>query len=103
MHPREKARLYHDLGELIASGITLPRAVDKLSLHTSGGIRRTLQGIAARLARGETLAESIAGQRGINDLDAALFTATERAGKLERGFRLAAEYYEALAEARARI
>ena len=103
MHPRDKARLYHDLGELIKSGMTLPRAVERLAAHSSGAPRRTLRGIARGLAQGETLAGTLPGQPGINELDAALFAASERAGKLDRGFALAAEYYGALAEARSRI
>ena len=103
MHPRDKARLYHDLGELIKSGMTLPRAVEKLANHSGGAPRRALRGISRGLAQGETLAGALPGQPGINELDAALFAASERAGKLERGFALAAEYYNALAEARSRI
>ena len=62
-----------------------------------------LHGIGAGLAKGDTVAEAVARQPQINDLDTALFAASERAGKLDRGFDLAAEYYNALAEARSRI
>ena len=103
MHPRDKSRLFHDLGELIQSGMTLPRAVERLATHAQGSARRTLQGISAGLSRGQTVPEALAGQPGINGLDAALFTASERAGKLDRGFKLASDYYAALAEARSRI
>lgn len=103
MHPREKSRLYHDLGELIHSGMPLPRAVERLASHSNGATRRILKGISAGLSRGQTAGESLSGQPGINGLDAALLTASERAGKLDRGFKLAADYYEALAEARSRI
>jgi type IV pilus assembly protein PilC len=103
MHPRDKSRLYHDLGELMKSGMTLSRAVERLVLHTRGAPRSVLQGVARGVAQGKTLAESLQDQRGINDLDVALFTASERAGKLDRGFELAAQYYTALAEARDRI
>jgi type II secretory pathway component PulF len=62
-----------------------------------------LQGIGAGLAKGDTVAEAVARQPQINDLDTALFAASERAGRLDRGFDLASEYYNALAEARSRI
>ncbi len=103
MHPRDKSRLYHDLGELLKSGMTLPKAVARLALHSRGASRRVLEGIAAGVGRGETLADSLRGLRGIDDLDIALFSASERAGKLDRGFDLASDYYHALSEARDRI
>ena len=103
MHPRDKSRLYHDLGELLRSGIPLPRAVERLAAHSKGAARKTLQGISAALATGDTASGALAAQSGINGLDAALFAASERAGKLDRGFKLAADYYAALAEARGRI
>ena len=103
MRPKDKARLYHDLGELIRSGMALPRAVEKLGQHSRGAAGRTLEGIGAVLASGGTLTDALRGEREISEMDAALLSACERAGKLERGFALAAEYYGALAEARSRI
>jgi type IV pilus assembly protein PilC len=103
MHPRDKARLYHDLGEMIRSGVTLQRAVERLSNHSRGPAGRVLRGIGAGIARGDTLADTLPHQPGINELDAALFAASERSGKLDRGFALAEGYYAALAEARSRV
>jgi type II secretory pathway component PulF len=103
MNPRDKSRLYHDLGQLIRSGMTLPRAVEKLAEHSRGRARSLLHGIGAGLAKGDTVAEAVARLPQINELDTALFAASERAGKLDRGFDLAADYYNALAEARSRI
>ena len=103
MHPRDKSRLYHDLGQLIRSGMTLPRAVEKLATHSRGEVRKILAGISSGLAQGDTMADAVARQPQIDDLDAALFAATDRAGKLDRGFVLAAEYYAVLAEARGAI
>lgn len=100
MHPREKARLFHDLGELLRSGVTFHRAIDKLAQHARGTTAAVMRGLADAVSNGATMADALAAQPQINALDAALFTASDRAGMLDHGFTLASEYYAALAEAR---
>ncbi len=100
MHPREKARLYHDLGELLRSGVTFHRAIEKLAQHAQGATSSVMRGLSTAVSAGATMPEALAAQPQINGLDAALFTASDRAGMLDHGFALASEYYAALAEAR---
>jgi type II secretory pathway component PulF len=103
MQARDKARLYHDLGELMRSGVPFHKAIDLLAQRARGPVAGVMRGLRDSLARGNTLPEALAAQRGINDLDAALFSASERSGKLDRGFALAAGYYKALDSARAQM
>jgi type II secretory pathway component PulF len=103
MQPRDKSRLYHDLGQLIRSGMTLASSGGKTRGTFAWARRGLLHAIGAGLAKGDTVAEAVARQPQINDLDTALFAASERAGKLDRGFDLAAEYYNALARRAGRI
>ena len=104
MNPREKARLYHDLGQLIRSGTSFPKAIETLSPHTRGNARSALAAVKTALARGVTVAEALtAGAPFIAPLEAGMFTASDRAGRLENGLAHASEYYGALAEARSRM
>jgi type II secretory pathway component PulF len=103
MQPRDKARLFHDLGELIRSGVPFHKAIELLSQRARGPVAGVMRGLRTSLANGDTLPEALSKQRGINDLDAALFSASERSGKLDRGFALAAEYYKALDDARSKM
>lgn len=104
MNPREKARLYHELGQLIRNGTPFPRAVETLAPHTRGRPRAALAAVRKAIARGGTVAEAlIAGAPFIAPLEAGMFTASDRAGRLENGLDHASEYYGALAEARSRM
>ena len=103
MTPSEKCRLYHDLGELIKSGMTLTRAVEKLSKHSRGRTQAFLDRLSPRLLKGEPLSEALQNEPEIEPMEGALFSASEHAGRLERGFQMASEYYGALAEAKRRV
>ncbi len=103
MQARDKARLYHDLGELMRSGVPFHKAIELLAQRTRGPVAGVMRGLRKALANGDTLPEALATQRGINDLDAALFSASERSGKLDRGFALASEYYKSIDTARAQM
>src|SRR5688572_8902197 len=102
MTPGEKCRLYQDLGELIQSGMSLPRAVEKLSQHSRGRTHSLLRRMSKRLSDGEPFSDVIRSEKEIEPVDSALFAASERAGRLERGLKMAGDYYAALAEARKR-
>ena len=60
MHPREKARLYHELAQLIRSGITFPKAICTLLPHTRGHAQAALEGVKRALDGGGTVAEALA-------------------------------------------
>jgi general secretion pathway protein F len=104
MQPREKVRFFHDLSELIKSGITFPRAVETLSKYTRGKSRAALAQIGVSLTQGNTAADSLkAAPDAFGDLECGILTASERAGRLDQGLRQLAEYWEVIAAARSRI
>lgn len=101
MHPREKASLYHELGQLVRSGTPFPKAIGKLAMLTRGPGHTGLSAITDALNRGSTVSESLAlGVPLITPLDAGVFTAGDRAGRLETSLQHLSEYYAAIAEAR---
>ena len=104
MNPREKARLYHELGQLIRSGTPFPRAIGTLAPHTFGHARAALAAVKKALDGGSTVSEALtAGAPFIAPLEAGIFNASDRAGRLESGLAHATEYYAALGEARSRM
>lgn len=104
MHPREKASLYHELGQLVRSGTPFPKAIGKLAALTRGPGRQGLAAITAALSRGATVSESLSlGIPLIAPLDAGVFAAGDRAGRLETSLEHVSEYYAAIAQARANI
>lgn len=104
MHPRDKARLFHDLGQLIHGGVPLTRAIENLATHTRGKCAAVLRGIRASLSNGASIAEAFAAQQPrISALEAGIFAASDRAGCLDKGLTQAAEYYDAIANAQSRM
>ena len=104
MHPREKATLYHELGQLVRSGTPFPKAIEKLASFTRGPARAGLAAITAALGRGATVSEALAlGTPLIAPLEAGIFAAGDRAGRLEASLDHVSGYYAAIAEARGRI
>ncbi len=104
MYPSEKATLYHELGQLVRSGTPFPKAIEKLATFTRGPARASLTAITAGLVRGATVSEALAlGIPLIAPLEAGIFAAGDRAGRLETSLDHVSEYYAALAEARGRI
>ena len=104
MNPREKVRLYHELAQLIRSGVPFPKAIEKLANLTRGNARAALVAVSAALSRGASVAESLAaGAPFIGPLEAGMFAASDRAGRVENGLTHASEYYAALTEARGRM
>ena len=92
MHPREKASLYHELGQLVRSGTPFPKAIGKLAALTRGPGRAGLSAITAALSRGATVSESLTlGTPLIAPLDAGVFTAGDRAGRLETSLQHVSE------------
>lgn len=104
MHPSEKARLFHELSRLVNTGTPFPKAIATLALHSSGQARASLQRIRDALERGSPVGESLlAGSPLVSPLEASVFTACDRAGRLDAGLEHASQYHTAIAAARGRI
>jgi type II secretory pathway component PulF len=104
MNAPEKARLYHDLGQLLRSGTPFPKALSILAPHSRGRTALAIGALRAALDRGATVPEAFdAAAPAIAPLEAAMFAASERAGRLENGLAHASEYYAAIAETRSRM
>jgi type II secretory pathway component PulF len=101
MSPRAKQQLYHSLAQLLRAGIPFPKALEKLNATARGPTRHAIARIRRELAAGRTVAEACAeAQPMIGAMEAAVLTAVERAGSLDRGLEQLAEYFEALTTAR---
>lgn len=103
MRSREKALLFHELAQLLRAGIPLARAVEKLIPLARGTAASALRRISGVLARGGTAQEALSAPPEFGGLDAAVLTASDKAGRLDKGLEQAAQYYDALAEARGRL
>ncbi|MEO6751929.1 MAG: type II secretion system F family protein [Chthoniobacteraceae bacterium] len=104
MHSSEKASLFHELGQLVRTGTPFPKAIEKLTRLSGGQARTSLVRIRKALDGGASVGESLlAGIPLISSLEACVFTASERAGRLEHGLEEASQYHAALAGARARM
>jgi type IV pilus assembly protein PilC len=103
MNSHAKSLLYHELGQLLRAGISLPRAVEKLLPVSHGASKSALRKIAEVLSSGGTASEALSAPKEFGALDAAILSASEKSGRLERGFAQAAEYHETVAAARARL
>ncbi len=104
MQSKEKARLFHDLAQLIKSGVPFPKAVETLAKHASGDSAAVLRGISSRIKAGDRVAEAIEAQSGqLDSLETGIIAASDTAGTLDTGLAHCASYYESLAAARVRI
>ena len=103
MHPSEKASLFHDLGQLVRTGTPFPKAIETLTRLSSGQIRSSLLRVKAALDSGGSVGDSLlAGTPLISPLEACVFTASDRAGRLDTGLDQASQYHSAIAEAHSR-
>lgn len=91
----QRAELYHQLDQLTAAGLGVPRALDQLQRHPpSRSYRQPLRALTQQLGKGYNIAESLRNVRGwLPEFDIALIDAGERSGRLEAVFRLLADYY----------
>ena len=104
MQSKEKARLFHDLAQLIKSGVPFPKAVESLARHASGESAAVLRGISKRIAAGDRVAEAIEAQTGrLDSLETGIIAAADKSGTLEIGLAQCATYYESVDSARSRI
>lgn len=98
---REKQSLYHNLGQLLRSGVTFPAALQSLAKSSRGNLRSLLTRMNRAIEKGSTVAEAFAEQRPVvSDMEAGIVAAVERAGRLDRGLTQLATYFGALAVAR---
>jgi type IV pilus assembly protein PilC len=101
---RDKQRFYHNLAQLIRSGIPFPSALEKIAKTSHGALRRLLQKLRAQSAAGKTVGEAFALERpAITVLEASVISAVEKSGRLEHGLQELANYFSALAQARAMV
>ncbi len=98
---REKQSLYPSLGQLLRSGITLPRALTSLAQTSSGRQRRLINRVNEALTAGLTLADALTRQRpDVSDLEIGVAAGVEKSGRLEHGMTQLSNYFGALAAAR---
>ncbi|MEO6787719.1 MAG: type II secretion system F family protein [Chthoniobacteraceae bacterium] len=92
------------MSRLLHSGTPLPKAIEKLGHLSSGQARASLAKVKGALDSGRTVGEAMpAGTPLISPLEACVFVASDRAGRLDAGLEQASRYYAALAEARTRM
>ena len=104
MHPGEKASLFHELSQLVRTGTPFPKAIEKLTRLSSGQARASFARIKKALNGGASVGEALlAGTPLISALEACVFTASDRAGRLDTGLEQASEYHAAIAAARSRM
>jgi type II secretory pathway component PulF len=104
MSPRAKQQLYHSLAQLLRAGIPFPKAIEKLSTTARGPARTAIARIRRELAAGRTVAEACAeAQPMIGAMEAAVLSAVERSGTLDRGLEQLSAYFEALTRARSKV
>lgn len=101
---REKESLYRSLAQLVRSGLPFPTAVEKLAATSSGRFRTVLRGFREAMDRQEDVGAAFASQKGvISPMESSVVVAVARSGRLEHGLQQLAEYFAALAQARATV
>lgn len=93
---RSKARLFHELSRLLASGVTLPAAAGILA--SARGAGQAERRLADLLSGGATPTEAFRGA-GFDEADAAVVGAAATAGRMDDVMRMLAAHYEELAKA----
>lgn len=103
MKAAEKARLYRELGKLLAADFHLDRSMTLLLGQRQPPVTRAwLEGLRQGLAAGQGVAESVRGlPEGLaGGMETALIEAGERSGRLAQALAHLARYFEAEVEAR---
>ena len=90
-----QAELYHQLGALIAAGVTLPSALETVHrAPPTRSFRRPLKQVLELILEGSTFSEALSRVRGwLSSFDAALLRAGEQSGRLDACFNLLSTYY----------
>ncbi|MEO8353912.1 MAG: type II secretion system F family protein [Chthoniobacteraceae bacterium] len=98
---REKQRFFDSLARLVRSGITLPKALDKLSRSAEKSLRRVMEAMRGQLGEGRTVAEVFRSQdRELGIMESSVLGAAERTGRMDEVLHELADYHGALASAR---
>lgn len=98
--------LYAEIEKLLRSGFGVDRACRVLlKQEIPAGSKAFLEGMVDGLGRGESVAESAGGLRGValSDLERSMIGAGERGGKLEQAFAHLSGYFGMLQETRRRV
>jgi type II secretory pathway component PulF len=90
------SELYHQLGAMLASGITLIQALELIrNAPPAASFRPRLNRVLTELQNGATFSEALAAQRGwLPELDVALIAAGEQSGRLDACCQRLAAYYK---------
>ena len=100
---REKESFYRSLAHMLRSGQTFPAALESLRRTTPrGALRSLMDRLRTSATDGCTIAESFARQRSaVGELELGTIAAVERTGRLDGGLTHLAQYFGAMAQARA--
>lgn len=95
-HLSQRAELYHQLGQLLEAGISLPQALSTLQRSPPArSFRLPLARLVNSLMEGSTFSEALRELgRWAPEFDVALLHAGEKSGRLPNCFKLLAEYYQ---------
>ena len=101
MSLRARQQFFHSLAQLLRAGVTFPQALEKLSRTAQGSTRDIVRRMRRELEKGRTVAEACAAAD-LGRMEAAVLSAVERAGSLDRGLEQLSEYFGTMASARGR-
>src|SRR5437764_5378589 len=92
----QRAEFYHQAGQLLDAGISLPQALSTLQqAPPARSFRQPIQHLLAHLTEGLTFSESLQQLgRWLPSFDVALLHAGEQSGRLPHCFKLLAGYYQ---------
>ncbi len=98
---REKQRFFDSLARMVRSGITLPKALEKLARTVERRLRKVTDAMRHQLGEGRTVAEVFRSQdRELGIMEASVLGAAERTGRMDQVLHELADYHGALASAR---
>ena len=95
-----RAEFYFQLAQFLSAGVDLNHALRHLRQNASGRSYRETSGqLLEQIGRGCTFCEALKdAQKSLPPFDLALLKAGEESGRLDRAFRLLADYYRKQAE-----
>lgn len=96
----QRAELYHQLGIMIAAGLSIQKALEHLAKNPpSHALRAPISQWLDQLNQGHTVTGSLRHvDKWMPSFDVALIDAAERSGRMDACFKLLAEYYRERAE-----
>lgn len=104
LRSRDKQRFFHQMAQLLRSGISLPVAVEKLVRTGSSAQRAAAKSLRKRLEKGETAAEAFSKLSSqLDPMERSCLAASARTGRLEFTLQRLGDYFGVLNRARAQI